>query len=125
MLRAEIAIAADGSIVDMDLIWGSLGGDLNDVYRHIEQIERGDMSGLNRMDAKQREAVLRVRQKLEAIKKISFLVDAHKIEAIAIGNGTASRETAEFASNLIKDNIKINLTKKGTITGIKRRKAIK
>ena len=28
-----------------------------------------------------------------AIKKISFLTDAHKIEAIAIGNGTASRET--------------------------------
>tara|TARA_R110002049_G_scaffold112299_1_gene261709 strand:- start:816 stop:2939 length:2124 start_codon:yes stop_codon:yes gene_type:complete len=29
----------------------------------------------------------------EAIKKISSLVDAYKIEAIAIGNGTASRET--------------------------------
>ena len=28
-----------------------------------------------------------------AMKKISFLTDAHKIEAIAIGNGTASRET--------------------------------
>ena len=28
-----------------------------------------------------------------AIKKISFLTEAHKIEAIAIGNGTASRET--------------------------------
>lgn len=69
MLRAEIAIAADGSIVDWDLIFGSLGGDLEDVYRHIEQIERGDMSGLNRMDADQRAAVLRVRQKLEAIKK--------------------------------------------------------
>ncbi|WP_047549690.1 Tex family protein [Psychroserpens sp. Hel_I_66] len=28
-----------------------------------------------------------------AMKKISFLVEAHKIDAIAIGNGTASRET--------------------------------
>ncbi len=28
-----------------------------------------------------------------AMKKISFLIEAHKIEAIAIGNGTASRET--------------------------------
>ncbi|MFT4780913.1 MAG: hypothetical protein ACJAZK_002628 [Psychroserpens sp.] len=28
-----------------------------------------------------------------AMKKISFLTEAHKIEAIAIGNGTASRET--------------------------------
>lgn len=39
-------------------------------------------------------------QKIEAIKKISFLVDAHKIEAIAIGNGTASRETEQ----LVKKN---------------------
>jgi len=33
---------------------------------------------------------------IEAIKKISALVDAYKIEAIAIGNGTASRETEHF-----------------------------
>ncbi|MCA0933138.1 RNA-binding transcriptional accessory protein [Lutimonas saemankumensis] len=33
-----------------------------------------------------------------AIKKISSLVDAHRIQAIAIGNGTASRET----ENLVK-----------------------
>ncbi len=32
----------------------------------------------------------------EAIKKISTLTNAYKIEAIAIGNGTASRETAEL-----------------------------
>jgi uncharacterized protein len=32
-------------------------------------------------------------QTIEAIKKISSLADAYKIEAIAIGNGTASRET--------------------------------
>ena len=31
-----------------------------------------------------------------AIKKINSLVDAYKIEAIAIGNGTASRETEAF-----------------------------
>ena len=31
-----------------------------------------------------------------AIKKISTLVNAHKIEAIAIGNGTASRETEQL-----------------------------
>lgn len=33
---------------------------------------------------------------VDASKKISFLVEAHKIEAIAIGNGTASRETEQF-----------------------------
>ena len=37
---------------------------------------------------------------IEAIKKISFLVDAHKIEAIAIGNGTASRETEQFVKKI-------------------------
>ena len=31
-----------------------------------------------------------------AIKKISTLVNSYKIDAIAIGNGTASRETEEF-----------------------------
>lgn len=35
-----------------------------------------------------------------AIKKISFLVDAHKIEAIAIGNGTASRETEQLVKRI-------------------------
>ena len=39
-------------------------------------------------------------KKLEAIKKISFLVDAHKIEAIAIGNGTASRETEQLIKKI-------------------------
>ena len=33
---------------------------------------------------------------VEAMKKISSLVDAYKIEAIAIGNGTASRETEQL-----------------------------
>jgi len=32
----------------------------------------------------------------EAIKKVKSLVNAHKIEAIAIGNGTAARETEHF-----------------------------
>ena len=36
----------------------------------------------------------------QAAKKISSLVDAYKIEAIAIGNGTASRETESFVRNL-------------------------
>ena len=35
-----------------------------------------------------------------AAKKISFLVEAHKIEAIAIGNGTASRETERFVRKI-------------------------
>lgn len=35
-----------------------------------------------------------------AMRKISFLVDAHKIESIAIGNGTASRETEQFIKRM-------------------------
>tara|TARA_R110002050_G_scaffold59259_2_gene132650 strand:- start:109664 stop:111787 length:2124 start_codon:yes stop_codon:yes gene_type:complete len=35
-----------------------------------------------------------------AIKKISTLTDAYKIEAIAIGNGTASRETEQFIKKI-------------------------
>lgn len=35
-----------------------------------------------------------------AMKKISSLTDAHKIEAIAIGNGTASRETEQFIKRI-------------------------
>jgi uncharacterized protein len=36
----------------------------------------------------------------EAIKKVSSLCDAHKIEAIAIGNGTASRETEQLIKRI-------------------------
>ncbi len=36
----------------------------------------------------------------QAAKKITSMVDAYKIEAIAIGNGTASRETEAFVRNL-------------------------
>ena len=39
-------------------------------------------------------------QTIEAIKKISSLAEAHKIEAIAIGNGTASRETEQLIQKI-------------------------
>ena len=39
-------------------------------------------------------------QSTEAIKKISALCDTHKIEAIAIGNGTASRETEQLVKGI-------------------------
>lgn len=43
-----------------------------------------------------------------AIKKISSLVDAHKIEAIAIGNGTASRETEQLIRRIqFKNDIQV------------------
>ncbi len=43
-----------------------------------------------------------------AIKKISSLADAHKIEAIAIGNGTASRETEQLIRKIhFKNNIQV------------------
>ncbi|MFY9244045.1 MAG: Tex family protein [Polaribacter sp.] len=43
-------------------------------------------------------------QTIEAIKKISSLTDAYKIEAIAIGNGTASRETEELIKKVFFKN---------------------
>ena len=43
-----------------------------------------------------------------AIKKINSLVDAHKIEAIAIGNGTASRETEQLVKRIrFKNSIEV------------------
>ncbi|PCJ98973.1 MAG: RNA-binding transcriptional accessory protein [Flavobacteriaceae bacterium] len=43
-----------------------------------------------------------------AIKKISSLVDAYKIEAIAIGNGTASRETEQLIKRIhFKNSIEV------------------
>ena len=39
-------------------------------------------------------------QAIKAIKKISSLAESHKIEAIAIGNGTASRETEELVKKI-------------------------
>ncbi|MBE7686138.1 S1 RNA-binding domain-containing protein [Tenacibaculum piscium] len=44
----------------------------------------------------------------EAIQKISALVEKHNIEAIAIGNGTASRETEQFIKKIaFKNNISV------------------
>ena len=44
----------------------------------------------------------------EAIKKISSLTDAYKIEAIAIGNGTASRETEQLIRKIqFKNEIEV------------------
>lgn len=44
----------------------------------------------------------------EAIKKLGSLVDAYKIDAIAIGNGTASRETEDLVKRIIfKDKIDV------------------
>ena len=42
------------------------------------------------------------RQKQEAIQKLSQLVKKHHVEHIAIGNGTASRETEQMTVELIK-----------------------
>ncbi|MBE7691832.1 Tex family protein [Tenacibaculum finnmarkense] len=44
----------------------------------------------------------------EAIQKISALAEKHNIEAIAIGNGTASRETEQFIKKIsFKNNISV------------------
>ncbi len=44
----------------------------------------------------------------EAIKKLGSLVDTYKIDAIAIGNGTASRETEELVKKVFfKDKIDV------------------
>jgi len=41
-----------------------------------------------------------VGEKIEAMKKISHMVEAYKIEIIAIGNGTAGRETEDFIKKI-------------------------
>ena len=44
----------------------------------------------------------------DAIKKISSLTDAYKIEAISIGNGTASRETEQLIHKIqFKNNVEV------------------
>ena len=49
-------------------------------------------------------------QQLAAAKKVKELCGLHQIQAIAIGNGTASRETEEFVRGLdLNDNILITL----------------
>ncbi|MDP4268692.1 MAG: Tex family protein [Bacteroidota bacterium] len=42
-------------------------------------------------------------EKIQASRKITQLVESYNIEAIAIGNGTASRETEQFITNLRYD----------------------
>lgn len=51
----------------------------------------------------------------QAVKKITSLVDAYKIEAIAIGNGTAGRETERFIKSIrfSKDVIAIMVNESG------------
>ncbi len=48
------------------------------------------------------------RQTKDAAKKIHSLIDAYKIQAIAIGNGTASRETENFIRSLrFREDVKV------------------
>lgn len=47
--------------------------------------------------------------KFKAQKKIEYLLEAYKIEAIAIGNGTASRETEFFIKKALKYNKGVKL----------------
>jgi uncharacterized protein len=47
----------------------------------------------------------------ESLATLARLAAAHKVELIAIGNGTASRETDKLAGDLIKLNPALNLTK--------------
>jgi len=45
------------------------------------------------------------KKEIDALKKIKSLVSAYKIEAIAIGNGTASRETEAFIKKIHFDRV--------------------
>ncbi|MER7974227.1 Tex family protein, partial [Streptomyces sp. NPDC096080] len=47
----------------------------------------------------------------EAIAKLARLAAAHAVELVAIGNGTASRETDKLAGDLITRHPELNLTK--------------
>ncbi len=51
------------------------------------------------------------RQWDESIETLARLAAAHKVELVAIGNGTASRETDKLAADLIQRYPKLNLTK--------------
>ena len=42
-------------------------------------------------------------EKVQAMRKIAQMVEAYNIEAISIGNGTASRETEQFIQNILYD----------------------
>ncbi len=47
----------------------------------------------------------------ESIHKLAFLCKQHKVELIAIGNGTASRETDKLVGDLLKAHPDLRLTK--------------
>jgi protein Tex len=47
----------------------------------------------------------------DALATLARLAAAHRVELVAIGNGTASRETDRLAAELIKRNPALNLTK--------------
>jgi protein Tex len=47
----------------------------------------------------------------DALARLARLAAAHRVELVAIGNGTASRETDRLAAELIKRNPALNLTK--------------
>nr|WP_042190520.1 Tex family protein [Kibdelosporangium sp. MJ126-NF4]CEL19401.1 Transcription accessory protein (S1 RNA-binding domain) [Kibdelosporangium sp. MJ126-NF4]CTQ94800.1 Transcription accessory protein (S1 RNA-binding domain) [Kibdelosporangium sp. MJ126-NF4] len=47
----------------------------------------------------------------ESIHKLAFLCKQHNVELIAIGNGTASRETDKLAADLLKAHADLRLTK--------------
>ncbi|MBE1465764.1 uncharacterized protein H4W33_004776 [Kibdelosporangium phytohabitans] len=47
----------------------------------------------------------------ESIHKLAFLCKQHNVELIAIGNGTASRETDKLAGDLLKAHADLRLTK--------------
>ncbi|GII21587.1 Tex family protein [Planosporangium mesophilum] len=47
----------------------------------------------------------------ESLATLARLAAAHKVELIAIGNGTASRETDKLAGDLLKRHPELNLTK--------------
>ncbi len=47
----------------------------------------------------------------ESIVVLARLVEQHRVELVAIGNGTASRETERLAAELIRDHPQLRLTK--------------
>ncbi len=47
----------------------------------------------------------------ESIVVLARLVEQHRVELVAIGNGTASRETERLAAELIRDHPQLKLTK--------------
>ena len=53
----------------------------------------------------------------EALAMLAALAAAHSVELIAIGNGTASRETDKLAAELIAKHPELKLTKVGGVRG--------